>query len=80
MESTSFQRVCRTLSVSAMVAGTLGMLMSFLYMDTASPTELTAGAAGFIAGSVLVGSGLISLTRIATCTGNLKKTTVFLDD
>ncbi len=53
---------CVVVSIIALGAGACGMVLSFLYMASARLEDVTAGAAGFVAGSVLVGAGLISLT------------------
>jgi hypothetical protein len=44
-----------------LVAGASGMAVSFLYLASNHPLDVTAGLAGFIAGSVLVAAGLVSL-------------------
>ncbi|MBP3957227.1 hypothetical protein J8F10_18350 [Gemmata sp. G18] len=51
----------QVLSVLAILAGAGGMGLSFLSMACAELPEIVAGGAGFIAGSILVGTGLISL-------------------
>lgn len=61
----SLRPVCLVLAGLAMVAGALGMAMSFLYLASASMADITAGASGFVAGSVLIGAGLLSLTTLA---------------
>lgn len=42
------------------ILGTLGMLVSFGYLTSDSPLDVTAGAAGFVAGAVLIAAGLVS--------------------
>lgn len=67
MDSPSFLRpACFLLSALAIVAGGLGMAMSLLEMTSSNIGEITAGASGFVAGSVLVGAGVVSLTLLAT--------------
>jgi hypothetical protein len=58
--------VSLVLSGVAIVAGGLGMPMSFLYLASASMADITAGTSGFVAGAVLIGAGLISLAILAT--------------
>jgi len=48
-----------------MFAGSVGMVMSFFYLASSSMGDIIAGAAGFVAGSILVGSGVVSLTLVA---------------
>jgi hypothetical protein len=57
---------CLVLAALAIVFGALGMFASFLYLASSSMADITAGTSGFVAGSILIGSGLISLTMIAT--------------
>ncbi len=42
------------------VAGTLGMVLSFLYMTSADPRDITAGTSGFIAGAGFVCASLVA--------------------
>lgn len=57
--------VCTAFALLAIVGGGLGMAASFLVLASSKISENIAGAAGFIAGALLVGSGLISLTLLA---------------
>jgi hypothetical protein len=62
----SFLRpVCLVIAGLAILAGGMGMVMSFLYMASASMADITAGTSGFVAGSMFIGSGLVSLTLLA---------------
>lgn len=58
--------VCITLSGLAILAGCGGMVASFLFMTSQNMADVTAGGAGFIAGAVLLGAGLVSLALIAS--------------
>jgi hypothetical protein len=51
-----------TLSVLTFGAGAAGMVVSFVFLSSNHPLDVTAGAAGFVAGSVLVAAGLVSLS------------------
>jgi hypothetical protein len=51
-----------TLAGCTFAAGAAGMAASFVFLASNHPLDVTAGAAGFIAGSVLVSAGLISLS------------------
>lgn len=55
------QLVSFGLSAVLVIAGGLGMAVSFLYLASRSMEDIAAGASGFIAGAVLIGSGAISL-------------------
>lgn len=50
----------RTMSALAIVTGCGGMVVSFVYLASASFEDITAGTSGFVAGAILIGSGLIS--------------------
>lgn len=47
------------------VAGVLGMAASFLILLIVGGMETVAGAAGFVAGSILVAGGLVSGSILA---------------
>ena len=49
-------------AVLTFVAGAAGMVVSFAFLASSHPLDVTAGAAGFVAGAVLVASGLVSLS------------------
>jgi len=51
-----------TLPALVFAAGVAGMAMSFVFLGSSHPLDVTAGAAGFIAGAVLVAAGLVSLS------------------
>ena len=55
----------RWLSLLAVFAGAAGMAASFQFLASASLANLPAGMAGFVAGAVLIGSGLIALAMLA---------------
>lgn len=66
MSDLSFLRpVCLVTGGLSILAGGMGMVMSFIYMASSSMADITAGTSGFVAGSVFIGSGLISLTMLA---------------
>jgi hypothetical protein len=66
METSSLRQVCLALSALSILAGGAGMGVSFLFMASSSAANIMAGTSGFIAGSVFIGSGLVSLTMLAT--------------
>lgn len=55
-------RPVATLGCLTFVAGAVGMVISFVFLASDHPLDVTAGAAGFVAGAVLVGASLISLS------------------
>jgi ABC-type uncharacterized transport system permease subunit len=60
-----FQIACVALAVCSMAAGVGGLVLSFLYLASSSMENITAGSSGFIAGSVLIGAGLVSLAIVS---------------
>src|SRR5579871_2632583 len=61
---TKFQSLCIGLAACCVAAGALGMVLSFCYLDSARIADVQAGAAGFVAGSVLVAGGVIALSLL----------------
>src|SRR5262245_43019961 len=53
-------RPAQTLASLALAAGAGGMAVSFLFLASADRLDVLAGAAGFVAGAVLVAAGVIS--------------------
>ena len=51
-----------TLAGLTFAAGGTGMAISFTFLASNHPLDVTAGAAGFVAGSVLIAGSLISLS------------------
>jgi hypothetical protein len=51
-----------SLALITLIAGVSGMGISFLYLASAHHLDVMAGAAGFIAGSILTAAGLISIS------------------
>jgi hypothetical protein len=65
----------RLVAVLALFCGVAGMGMSFVYLASDSRLDVLAGAAGFIAGSILIAGGLVSsamLARSATAVADAK--------
>ena len=61
MQSSSLPGWYKTLAILSVVVGVGGMCLSFLFMTFGSQADIIAGGAGFIAGAILIGSGLIAL-------------------
>lgn len=62
---TVLQIACLALAVCTMIAGAAGLVLSFIFLASADMRDITAGTSGFVAGSVLIGSGLISLSLVS---------------
>jgi hypothetical protein len=62
-------RAVRTLALLTFLAGAAGMAVSFLYLASDHRLDVLAGAAGFVAGSVLAASGLLSTALLTRPTG-----------
>jgi hypothetical protein len=56
---------CHALAGLCVLAGAGGMCLSLLSMSCAETNDIIAGGAGFIAGAVLVGSGVVALAVLA---------------
>jgi hypothetical protein len=59
------QLTCAILSVLSILAGTAGMVASFVFLSLSNMADITAGASGFVAGSILIGAGLVSLSYLS---------------
>ncbi len=53
------------LAAATSMIGVGGMAISFLYLAAAGPLDVLAGAAGFIAGAILAGAGLLASALLA---------------
>jgi hypothetical protein len=58
------------MSALAIAAGFGGMVMSFFYLASASFEDITAGTSGFVAGAILIGSGLVSAAMLCDRVGH----------
>lgn len=47
-------------SFLSVMLGTVGMTLSFLFLSSPIPANVFAGAPAFVAGAVMIGSGLIA--------------------
>src|SRR4051794_32961617 len=65
------ERPWLALSVLTLVVGAGGMGVSFLFLASANHLNVIAGAAGFVAGSVLAAAGLLSLTIQSRAPGTI---------
>jgi hypothetical protein len=64
MDHSTQRGLCKLLAFLAMICGGVGMAMSFLYLASSNIADIHAGTSGFVAGAVLIGSGLLSLTLL----------------
>ena len=60
--SRALGQACAVMSIIAICSGFCGMVLSFLFMTSASEKDIATGSAGFVAGAILIGTGLLSLT------------------
>lgn len=72
MEPSDLQKLCLVGSVASICAGGAGMVLSFIYLASASMADVTAGTSGFVAGSVLIGAGLVSASLVACARGGAR--------
>ena len=61
----TLQYACFVLSFLSLVAGAAGMVLSFIFLASSSMADITAASSGFVAGSVFIGAGVISLTLLS---------------
>ncbi len=67
MDSPEFLRpICLVLAALTIIAGGLGMMVSFLIMGSGTSAEVTSGASGFLAGAILITGGVVSMTILTT--------------
>jgi hypothetical protein len=69
-ERKDVQKLCFVGGIAWIIAGALGMVLSFVYLASAHMADITAGSSGFLAGAFLMGSGLVSCTLIAALGGD----------
>ena len=58
--------LCSGIAIVVSLTGGIGMVTSFSYLASVHMADITAGASGLIGGSILVASGLLSLTMVVT--------------
>jgi len=61
----NFRILCYVLATFAIVCGGLGMGVSFLVLASQLLSENIAGAAGFVAGAILIGAGMVTLAILS---------------
>lgn len=72
-KSLSSVKLLLLLAVLTLVAGAGGMAISFLFLASGHVLEVLAGAAGFIAGSILAAAGLLSITLLSRLPASWEK-------
>jgi hypothetical protein len=65
-ESSRTSQTVRGISILAMLCGAAGMPASFQFLSSMHTLDVMAGAAGFVAGAMLISAGLLSLAWIAS--------------
>jgi hypothetical protein len=58
---TGFRRVLSYVAAALIGLGMVGMVVSFRFMSFKDERDIIAGGAGFLAGSILIGSGVVAL-------------------
>ena len=70
MNANKDHAVCIWMSALAIGAGATGMVLSLGFLASVSFEEITAGMSGFVAGAILIGSGLVALALLTRQTGS----------
>ncbi|HZN42042.1 MAG TPA: hypothetical protein VFD82_24795 [Planctomycetota bacterium] len=65
MDANKNHAVCLWMSALAVSVGATGMVVSFGFLASVSFEEITAGMSGFVAGAILIGSGLVALALLS---------------
>jgi len=65
MNANKDHAVCTWMSALAIGAGATGMVISFGFLASVSFEAITAGMSGFVAGAILIGSGLVALALLS---------------
>jgi hypothetical protein len=60
--------LCTWLLIFVTLLSAVGMIVSSVYLDSATWADFTTSASGFVAGAVFIGSGLILLALLAVGT------------
>ncbi len=66
----------KVLSALTVLAGAGGMGLSFLSMACADLPNIVAGGAGFVAGAILVGAGLVALALFSLVPAGPARTSI----
>ena len=61
MKRNDLLKICYALSMLLIAGGVGGMVLSFIFLASGSAEDILAGNSGFLAGSVMIGSGVIAL-------------------
>ena len=65
-EKKDLEKSCLAGGALSICVGAAGMVLSFVYLASASTADIVAGTSGFVAGSVLIGAGLVTCAIVAT--------------
>ncbi len=79
MARSDLQKLCLVGSVASICAGGAGMVLSFIYLGSRSMADITAGTSGFVAGSVMIGAGLLSASLVACAESGAKEQGASID-
>ncbi len=70
MGSTFLRLVCVPLSTGSVLLGGVALFLSYSWLQMNSYALIEAAPYGFVAGSILVAAGLVSLTLLALQSGS----------
>jgi hypothetical protein len=69
--SRSIQVLCLLIACLSMLEGAVGMALRFVNLSSMNMQNIHSGQAGFVAGAVLIGTGLMACAIVAgPCLGN----------
>ena len=69
MKRNDLVKICYAMSVLLIVAGIAGMVLSFIFLASGGTGDIMAGNSGFLAGAVMIGSGVIALSVLVSGAG-----------
>ena len=66
MKRNDLLKICYVMSALLIVAGIAGMVLSFIFLASGSQGDILAGNSGFLAGSAMIGSGVIAISILVS--------------
>jgi len=64
MKRSDLLKICYALSALLILGGVAGMVLSFIFLASGGMADVHAGNSGFLAGAVMIGSGVISFSIV----------------
>jgi hypothetical protein len=65
MNQKRLRKLALAASILSLITGIAGMACAFLFLAAVSMEDIAAGMPGFIAGAILIGSGVIGICILA---------------